>query len=44
MRKTLLFLLLLSVKLTFGQFRDNFNDGNFTFNPFGKEGGILSIN
>lgn len=33
MRKTLLFLLLLSVKLTFGQFRDNFSDGNFTINP-----------
>lgn len=33
MRKTLLFLLLLSVKLTFGQFRDNFSDGNFTANP-----------
>lgn len=33
MRKTLLFLLLLSVKLTFGQFYDNFIDGNFTVNP-----------
>jgi len=33
MRKTLLFLLLLSAKLTFGQFFDNFNDGNFTDNP-----------
>ncbi|MGF1924153.1 MAG: lamin tail domain-containing protein, partial [Bacteroidia bacterium] len=33
MRKTLLFLLLLTVKLTFGQFRDNFSDGNFASDP-----------
>lgn len=33
MRKTLLFLLFLSVKLAFGQFRDNFDDGDFTLNP-----------
>jgi len=33
MRKTLLFLMLLSVKLTFGQFSDDFRDGNFTVNP-----------
>jgi len=33
MRKTLLFLMLLSVKLTFGQFSDDFGDGNFTVNP-----------
>lgn len=33
MRKTLLFLLLLSVKLTFGQLDDDFSDGNFTANP-----------
>jgi len=33
MRKTLLFLLFLSVKLAFGQFRDDFSDGNFTANP-----------
>ncbi|KQC02705.1 lamin tail domain-containing protein [Pedobacter sp. Hv1] len=33
MRKTLLFLMLLSVKLTFGQVSDDFTDGNFTTNP-----------
>ncbi len=33
MRKTLLFLMLLSVKLTFGQVSDDFTDGNFTSNP-----------
>ena len=45
MRKTLLFLLLLSVKLTFGQFRDNFNDGNFTFNPvWSGQASLFSIN
>lgn len=33
MRKTLLFLMLLSVKLTFGQFSDDFNDGNFSVSP-----------
>ncbi|RYG00288.1 MAG: hypothetical protein EOO07_35660, partial [Chitinophagaceae bacterium] len=33
MRKTLLFLLLLSAKLAFGQFRDDFSDGNFSINP-----------
>jgi len=33
MRKTLVFLLLLSVKLTFGQLYDDFSDGNFTANP-----------
>ncbi|MES2417099.1 MAG: lamin tail domain-containing protein [Bacteroidota bacterium] len=33
MRKTLLFLILLSVKLTFGQFRDDFSDGNFNLHP-----------
>ncbi|MFD0939300.1 FlgD immunoglobulin-like domain containing protein [Pedobacter boryungensis] len=33
MRKSLLFLMLLSVKLTFGQVSDDFSDGNFTANP-----------
>jgi flagellar hook assembly protein FlgD len=33
MRKTLLFLMLLSVKLTFGQISDDFTDGNFSINP-----------
>lgn len=33
MRKTLLFFMLFSVKLTFAQFNDNFSDGNFTVNP-----------
>jgi hypothetical protein len=33
MRKTLLFLMLLSVKLTFGQVSDDFTDGNFSVNP-----------
>ncbi|MBB2145617.1 hypothetical protein GM921_08985 [Pedobacter sp. LMG 31464] len=33
MRKSLLFLMLLSVKLTFGQVSDDFSDGNFTTNP-----------
>lgn len=33
MRKTLLFLMLLSVKLTFGQVSDDFTDGNFTTSP-----------
>lgn len=33
MRKTLLFFMLLSVKLTFGQLSDDFSDGNFTANP-----------
>lgn len=33
MRKTLLFFMLFSVKLTFAQFNDNFSDGNFTINP-----------
>lgn len=33
MRKTLLFFMLLSVKLTFGQLSDDFSDGNFTTNP-----------
>jgi hypothetical protein len=33
MRKTLLFLMLLSVKLTSAQVVDNFSDGNFTANP-----------
>ena len=33
MRKTLLFFMLLSVKLTFGQLSDDFSDGNFTSNP-----------
>jgi hypothetical protein len=33
MRKTLLFLMLLSVKLTFGQVSDDFSDGNLTVNP-----------
>lgn len=33
MRKTLLFLMLLSVKLTFGQVSDDFSDGNFDVNP-----------
>ena len=33
MRKTLLLFMLLSVKLTFGQFSDDFTDGNFTINP-----------
>jgi hypothetical protein len=33
MGKTLLFLMLLSVKLTFGQFKDSFDDGDFTSNP-----------
>jgi hypothetical protein len=33
MRKTLLFLMLLSVKLTSAQVVDNFSDGNFTLNP-----------
>ncbi len=36
MRKTLLFLLLLCTKLTFGQLRDHFDDGNFTVNPVWK--------
>ena len=45
MRKTLLFLLLLSVKLTFGQFRDNFNDGNLTDNPiWSGQASLFSIN
>ena len=45
MRKTLLFLLLLSVKLTFGQFRDNFNDGNFTTNPiWSGQTSLFSVN
>lgn len=45
MRKTLLFLLLLSVKLTFGQFRDNFSDGNFTINPvWGGQTSQFTIN
>ncbi|RZK38335.1 MAG: hypothetical protein EOO90_22625 [Pedobacter sp.] len=33
MRKTLLLFMLLSVKLTFGQFSDDFSDGNFSSNP-----------
>ncbi|SFG66502.1 lamin tail domain-containing protein [Pedobacter insulae] len=33
MRKTLLFLLLLCSKLTFGQLHDDFSDGNLTENP-----------
>ncbi len=33
MRKTLLFLMLFSVKLVFSQVEDNFNDGDFTRNP-----------
>lgn len=33
MRKTLLFLMLLSVKLTFGQVSDDFSDGNLDQNP-----------
>jgi hypothetical protein len=33
MRKTLLFFMLLSVKLTFGQLADDFTDGDFTQNP-----------
>ena len=33
MRKTLLFLMLLSVKLTFAQVSDDFGDGNYTSNP-----------
>ena len=33
MRKTLLFLLLLSTKLTFAQLNEAFTDGNFTANP-----------
>jgi hypothetical protein len=36
MRKTLLFLLLLCTKLTFGQFQDDFSDGNITANPVWK--------
>lgn len=43
MRKTLLFLLLLIVKLTFGQFRDDFQDGNFKENPtwLGQQRGFM---
>ena len=33
MRKTLLFLLILSSKLTLAQLNDNFSDGDFTINP-----------
>ncbi len=33
MRKTLLLFMLLSVKLTFAQFTDDFTDGNFNANP-----------
>ncbi|MES2651877.1 MAG: lamin tail domain-containing protein [Bacteroidota bacterium] len=45
MRKTLLFLLLLSVKLTFGQFRDNFSDGNFTIHPvWGGQTSLFTVN
>ncbi len=33
MRKTLLFFMLISVKLTFAQLTDDFSDGNFTQNP-----------
>ncbi|RZL46951.1 MAG: hypothetical protein EOP00_13395 [Pedobacter sp.] len=33
MRKTLLFFMLLSVKLTFAQVSDDFTDGNFSSNP-----------
>ncbi len=45
MRKTLLFLLLLSAKLAFGQFRDDFSDGNFTTNPaWTGQTSLFSIN
>jgi hypothetical protein len=33
MRKTLLFLMLISVKLTFAQVSEDFSDGNYTINP-----------
>lgn len=33
MRKTLLFFMMLSAKLAFGQVSDDFSDGNFTSNP-----------
>lgn len=33
MRKTLLFFMMLSAKLAFGQVLDDFSDGNFTSSP-----------
>ncbi|MFA6275709.1 MAG: lamin tail domain-containing protein [Pedobacter sp.] len=45
MRKSLLFLMLLSVKLTFGQVSDDFSDGNFTTNPsWGGSTSLFNIN
>ncbi len=45
MRKTLLFFMLLSVKLTLDQLSDAFSDGNFTSNPiWGDQTAQFKIN